>query len=245
MPIDKDSCKIKEDYEPWTSEGNLLNFTKTDEESKEGSEEGGYRYLRGTRMHYLNGELWIVVPYYESNYESAIKRYVVEVWKREGRHFTRVQEIPLFKEDGSTNFQGSKNRKHTYLNRGMLHKNSKTIVLHSGNRVHAFDLTTGQRIAKNHWNSTCHVICHNPSSKMFQYMDCACYSYNKCIEIISYDPENQIVEEAALTAEIPIMLDGIKQELKKELLSKNEEEVKEEVKEGEAKEGEEEKKVEK
>ena len=80
-------------------------------------------------MHYLNGELWIVAPYYESNYESAIKRYVVEVWKREGRHFTRVQEIPLYKEDGSTNFQGSKDRKHTYLNRGMLHKNSETIVL--------------------------------------------------------------------------------------------------------------------
>jgi hypothetical protein len=81
---------------------------------------------------------------------------------------------------------------------------------------------------------------------MFHYLDCCCYSYNKIAEINSYDPENQIVEEAALTAEIPIILDGIKQELKKELLGKNEEEVKEEVKEGEeAKEGEEEKKVEK
>jgi hypothetical protein len=31
-----------------------------------------------------------VAPYYESNYSSPIKRLVVEVWKREGRHFTRI-----------------------------------------------------------------------------------------------------------------------------------------------------------
>ena len=83
---------------------------------------------------------------------------------------------------------------------------------------------------------------------MFHTVNCAHFmgwSYNRIIEINSYDPENQY-EESDLTVEIPIMLDGIKQELKKELLSKKEEEEKDEVKEGEeAKEGEEEKKVEK
>lgn len=94
-------------------------------------------------MHYHDGELWIVAPYYESNYESSIKRLVVEVWKKEGRHFTRTQEIPLTKEDGVTSFQGAKRRKHEYLDRGMLHKNSEHIILHSAKTIHVFDRTTG------------------------------------------------------------------------------------------------------
>ena len=54
-------------------------------------------------MHYLDNELWIVVPYFKRNtwYSSgALMRIIVEVYKREGRNFTRTQEIPLLKEDG-------------------------------------------------------------------------------------------------------------------------------------------------
>ena len=40
-------------------------------------------------MHYLNNELWIMVPYYTKDYNSPIKRLVVEVWERNERHFTR------------------------------------------------------------------------------------------------------------------------------------------------------------
>ena len=47
-PIDKQTCKVREEYTPFTSEGNLLSFTKTDEGSTEGSPENGYRYLRAT-----------------------------------------------------------------------------------------------------------------------------------------------------------------------------------------------------
>ena len=90
VPIDKDTCKPKEEYEPWTSEGNLLNFSKTDEESKEGNAETGFRYLRVTQMHYLNNELWIGVPYYASDYNSSIKGLVMEVWTRNDRHFSRT-----------------------------------------------------------------------------------------------------------------------------------------------------------
>ena len=104
VELDVETCKVKEGYEPWTSEGNLLNWTKTDVASTEGDEENGFRYLRATQMHFLNNELWIMVPYYESDYNSAIKRLVVEVWKLKGRHFTRTQEIPLFKENGTSSF---------------------------------------------------------------------------------------------------------------------------------------------
>lgn len=100
VELDIDQCKVKEDYTPWTSEDNLLNWTKTDEQSTIGNEEDGYRYLRPTQMHYHNGELWIMVPYYTNSYTSPIKRLVVEVYTRDGQHFTKSDEIPLFMEDG-------------------------------------------------------------------------------------------------------------------------------------------------
>ena len=184
-------------------------------------------------MHYHDNELWIVAAYHESNYDSAIKRYVVEVWTREGNHFTRTEEIPLTKEDGSTAFQGAKRRKHDYLNRGMLHKNSKNIVLFSGYRMHVFERASGQRVAKNHWTSGCHWLFYNLASQKFNYGDCACYSYNKVVEIRGYDPTSQLVKDATPEVEIPIVLDEIKQSIKNELQAQNEEEVKEEAKEGE------------
>ena len=60
-------------------------------------------------------------------------------------------------------------------------------------------------------------------------MDCACYSYNKVISISKYDPESQIVEDAAPEVDIPVVLDDIKQKIKKELLTQNEEEIKNEA----------------
>ncbi len=109
VELDPETCMVKENYEPYTSEDNLLNWT-SEESSNFGDEEGGYRYLRPTQMHYLNKELWIIVPYYAKEYTSSIKRLVIEVWELEGRHFTRKQQIPLFKEDGKTPFVGSKSR---------------------------------------------------------------------------------------------------------------------------------------
>ena len=80
-----------------------------------------------------------MAAYYTDAFDLPIKRLVVEVYQREGRHFTRIQEKPLFKEDGITTFKGSKNRKHDYLNRGMLHKNALHIIFHSGKNIHVFD----------------------------------------------------------------------------------------------------------
>jgi hypothetical protein len=48
VELDPDTCKVKEGYEPWTSEGNLLNWTSDTEQSTIGDEENGYRYLRPT-----------------------------------------------------------------------------------------------------------------------------------------------------------------------------------------------------
>ena len=111
VELDVETCKVKEDYEPWTSEGNLLNWTDDSVQSTIGDDEGGYRYLRSAQMHYLNDELWVIVTYNTKEYQSRVKRLVIEVYKRKGRHFTRTQEIPLFKEDGSTPFLGAKDRR--------------------------------------------------------------------------------------------------------------------------------------
>ena len=244
--LDRDTCKVKEGYEPWTSEGNLLNWSKTDEQSTEGDSDKGFRYLRATQMHYHDDELWIVAPYYEGAYESSIKRLVVEVYSKEGRHFTRTQEIPLTKEDGVTAFQGAKRRKHDYLDRGMLHKNASYIILHSGKTIHVFDRSSGRRVHKGHWNGTTHVIFFQPRNQTFTWMDCACYSYLKFMKVKGYDPLNQAVAEAEQEVELPICLDETKQAIKKELMAQNEEETKEEAKVSEeAKEGEEPKEAEK
>ena len=110
VPLDRETCKVAENYQPFTSEDNLLNWTSDSEQSAIGSAEKGYRYLRGAQMHYRDNELWIMASYKESTWDSPIKQYVVEVYKREGRCFRRTQEIPLFKEDGTTRFQGAKRR---------------------------------------------------------------------------------------------------------------------------------------
>jgi len=41
-------------------------------------------------MHYHDSELWIVAPYYTQEFDSPIKKLVVEVYEREDRHFTRT-----------------------------------------------------------------------------------------------------------------------------------------------------------
>jgi len=103
VPLDYEKCAVsEEEFTPWTSEDNLLNWQSIDSPSMIGDDEGGYRWLRATQMHYLNNELWIIVPYLDTKDWSSgsIKRYVIEAYKREGHHFTRTQEIPLYKEDG-------------------------------------------------------------------------------------------------------------------------------------------------
>ena len=110
VELNVETCRVKEDFQKWTSDDNLLNWADTGAVAVEGDDEKGYRYLRGSQMHYLDNELWIGVPYYESDYNSSIKGLVMEVWTREGRHFSRTQEIPLYKEDGKTTFKGAKRR---------------------------------------------------------------------------------------------------------------------------------------
>ena len=141
-------------------------------------------------MHYLNNELWIMAPYYTDSYDSDIKRLVVEVYDRNDRHFTRTQEITLYKEDGLTPFRGAKRRKKEYLDRGMLVKNAKNIIWVSGKTIHVFDRTSGQRIHKTHWNGTTHCVFWNPVNSRFCWMDCACYSYLNFFDIKDYDPKN-------------------------------------------------------
>ena len=191
VELDVETCKVKEGFQKWTSDDNLLNWANKEAAAPEGDDEKGYRYLRSSQMHYLDDELWIGVPYHESDYESSIKGLVMEVWTRNERHFSRSQEIPLYKEDGTTRFQGAKRRKHNYCNRGFIHKNSKNIIWHSGKTIHVFDRNTGRRVYKNHWNSTQHVTFYNPKGNHFHWMDCACYSYNYFYEISGYDPKSQ------------------------------------------------------
>ena len=90
VELDIEECKVKENYEPWTSTDNLLNWTDSEAQSTVGSAETGYRYLRPTQMHYMNSELWVVAPYYADKYSSSIKRLVIEVYSRDNRNFTRV-----------------------------------------------------------------------------------------------------------------------------------------------------------
>ena len=226
VPLDRETCKVAENYEPWTSEGDLLNWTSDSEQSAVGSAERGYRYLRGAQMHYLDGELWVMASYKESTWDSPIKQCVVEVWKRENRHFKRAREIPLFKEDGTTRFQGAKRRHTDYANRGLLHKNSKYILLSSGKTIYLFDRKTGQRVSKHHENSTQHVTFYNKSLKKFSWMDCACYSYLYYYPIHGYDPDAQLVELEQGDVPMPVLLDEVKQSIRTQLDEANVEEVK-------------------
>jgi len=63
VELDSDKCAVKESYTPFTSEGNLLNWTKDGENSTDGDDNRGYRYLRATQMHYKNNELWVMAVY--------------------------------------------------------------------------------------------------------------------------------------------------------------------------------------
>jgi len=73
---------VKEGFEPWTSQDNLLNWTDSSTQSTVGNDEDGYRYFRGAQMHYLNEELWVIVTYFAKEYTSPLKRLVIEVYKR-------------------------------------------------------------------------------------------------------------------------------------------------------------------
>ena len=64
VELDVETCKVKEGFIPWTSEDNLLNWSKTEVQSTIGDNDSGFRYLRPTQMHYNDSELWIVAPYY-------------------------------------------------------------------------------------------------------------------------------------------------------------------------------------
>jgi len=154
VELDVDTCKVMEDYEPWTSEDNLLNWTDNTTQSTVGNDEDGYRYFRGAQMHYLNDELWVIVPYFAKEYTSSLKRLVIEVYKREGRHFTRTNEILLKKEDGVTPFKGAKRRAQEYCSMGLLHKNNSVIMWCSGKSFHAFNRFTGQRLTKSRDSGT-------------------------------------------------------------------------------------------
>jgi len=94
VELDPETCKVKDNFTPWTSQDDLLKWSKTDVQSTIGDSDTGFRYLR---------------------------------------------PIPLHKEDGITTFKGSKQRRHDYLNRGMLHKNAQHIIFHSGKNIHVFD----------------------------------------------------------------------------------------------------------
>ena len=106
--IDPETCKIKENFTKWTSDDNLLNWTN--DRVPDGDAERGYRKLNMTQMHYLNNELWVIAAYWSERSEDggSLKQYVIEVWEREGHHFSRKQEIPLFMNDGTTPWRGAK-----------------------------------------------------------------------------------------------------------------------------------------
>lgn len=117
----------------------------------------------------------------------------------------------------------------------MLHKNAKNIIWLSGKTIHVFDRANGARIHKSHWNSTQHVVFFNPVNKRFCWMDCACYSYLYVFDIKEYDPLLQIAAEKGAEVEPPIVLDEVKQNIRKELIEAFHEEEKdsEEAKDGE------------
>ena len=73
VELDVETCKVKEGYEPFTSQDNLLSWTSDTEQSTIGDEQQGFRYLRGAQMHYLNGELWIMATYRAGTWDSEVK----------------------------------------------------------------------------------------------------------------------------------------------------------------------------
>ena len=48
LPLDREACKIKENYESFTSEDNRLNWSSCTENSSIYDAARGYRYLRAT-----------------------------------------------------------------------------------------------------------------------------------------------------------------------------------------------------
>ena len=51
---------------------------------------------------------------------------------------------------------------------------------------------------------------YNPRADKFHRLDCACYSYNKLVNIRGYDAKSQIIKGALPKVEMPIILDEIK-----------------------------------
>ena len=183
-------------------------------------------------MHYRNDELWVMAVYKENSWTSSVKQYVVEVYKRTGRHFKRIQEIPLFKENGTDAFKGAKRRGTEYTDRGVLHKNNKMIMWCSGKTFYLFDRSNGQRLSKWHESTTQHVIFYHHVEKKFTWMDCSVYSYFYRLDICKYDPEQQAVALETATVEMPVLFDGVKLYIKQLLMDANTEEIKVEAKEG-------------
>ena len=61
------------------------------------------------------------------------------------------------------------------------------------------------------------MIFYNPAISRFHWMDIACYSYFNVFDLKDYDPTKQLVssKEATQFVEPPIVLDEIKQAIKK------------------------------
>ena len=76
----------------------------------------------------------------------------------------------------------------------------------------------------------------NPVNKRFCWMDCACYSYLYVFDIKDYDPLLQFAKEKSFDVEPPIVLDEVKDTIRKELIEAFPEELKDQPEGEEAKE---------
>ena len=215
VAFDKETLKPVEDDEPFTyaageADVDTLKWTPMDTEYAENIDEGN-RWYRYAPL-FSDGELiYTLVQYRKKEFSSAVVRTVLEIYELEDRVLKRREEIILYKNEAKDNFVGSK-KKADYMKKGSIACNGQTLLWHSNHNWHAFDLSTGVRVLKEHMNSTALISTYDAKENTYYHMDAACYSWLKKWKVSGFKPR-VLTKEVKELPDLPVVLDAQKAEL--------------------------------
>ena len=189
----------EEDYLKWTPEN-----TSFSSDSAEGN-----RWMRSSPM-FSDGELiYMLVQYKETDYSSRTIKTVLETYEVNDRKMKRINELTLLKNSEGARFVGS--RKVTggggYLARCSIACNGRVLLFHSAHNMHVFDMGTGVRTLKEHYNSTALISCYDTKLNSYFHMDAACYSWLKRFELAGFKPRDLSVKEVPELPVLPVIFD--------------------------------------
>jgi hypothetical protein len=96
--------------------------------------------------------------------------------------------------------------------RGSIACNGQTLIWHSNNRYHIFELAKGVRLEKKHMNSTDLISCYDNFENYYYHMDACCYSWLKRWQTENFKPRT-LAKKVRDLPDPPIVLDQVKGEL--------------------------------